>query len=199
MMPDDWEGHPLRKDYPVQLRKDAQTYMPLQVTAEEFRANMERDRTCARVPSRPGGTMSETPAGVSIGITLARAAAAHERLRPPASRPSSRRPGRVKTALADGQSVLVFGNGGSAADAQHFAANWWGVTRRIGPGVRAVALTTDTSALTAAANDYGFDRCSRGRSRRLGVRATWRWASRRAAHRPTWCAALEAAARARAW
>lgn len=44
MMPDDWEGHPLRKDYPVQLRKDAATYMPLQVTAEEFKANLERDR-----------------------------------------------------------------------------------------------------------------------------------------------------------
>ena len=44
LMPDDWEGHPLRKDYPVQLRKDAQTYMPLQVTEEEFKANMERDR-----------------------------------------------------------------------------------------------------------------------------------------------------------
>jgi NADH-quinone oxidoreductase subunit C len=44
MMPEDWEGYPLRKDYPVQLRKDAQTFMPLQVTEEEFRANMERDR-----------------------------------------------------------------------------------------------------------------------------------------------------------
>jgi NADH-quinone oxidoreductase subunit C len=44
MMPEDWEGHPLRKDYPVQLRKDAQTYMPLQVSEEEFKANLERDR-----------------------------------------------------------------------------------------------------------------------------------------------------------
>jgi NADH-quinone oxidoreductase subunit C len=44
MMPEDWEGHPLRKDYPVQLRKDAQTFMPLQVSEEEFKANMERDR-----------------------------------------------------------------------------------------------------------------------------------------------------------
>lgn len=44
MMPDDWEGYPLRKDYPVQLRKDAQTFMPLQITADEFQANMERDR-----------------------------------------------------------------------------------------------------------------------------------------------------------
>jgi NADH-quinone oxidoreductase subunit C len=44
LMPDDWEGHPLRKDYPLQLRKDAQTYMPLQVSEDEFKANMERDR-----------------------------------------------------------------------------------------------------------------------------------------------------------
>jgi NADH-quinone oxidoreductase subunit C len=55
MMPDDWEGHPLRKDYPVQLRKDAQTYMPLQVTADEFRDNLERDRySRARPPVADG-------------------------------------------------------------------------------------------------------------------------------------------------
>lgn len=51
MMPDDWEGHPLRKDYPVQLRKDAATYMPLQVTEEEFKANLERDRQVRPRPS----------------------------------------------------------------------------------------------------------------------------------------------------
>jgi NADH:ubiquinone oxidoreductase subunit C len=43
-MPEDWEGFPLRKDYPVQIRKTPTTTEPMQVTEEEFRRNVEKDR-----------------------------------------------------------------------------------------------------------------------------------------------------------
>jgi NADH-quinone oxidoreductase subunit C len=48
LMPDDWEGYPLRKDYPVQVRMVPRTTEPLQVSEEEFRANLERDRLTRR-------------------------------------------------------------------------------------------------------------------------------------------------------
>ena len=62
------------------------------------------------------------------------------------------------TTFANGRKVLICGNGGSAADAQHIAAEFVGryETERI--ALPAVALTTDTSALTALANDYDFER-----------------------------------------
>ncbi len=60
--------------------------------------------------------------------------------------------------LAGGGKVLVCGNGGSAADAQHLAAELVCRFRIDRAAVAAVALTTDSSTLTAIANDYGFDR-----------------------------------------
>ncbi|HVE69583.1 MAG TPA: SIS domain-containing protein [Solirubrobacteraceae bacterium] len=61
-------------------------------------------------------------------------------------------------ALRAGGKVLTFGNGGSAADAQHFAAELVGRFERERAALAAIALTTDTSALTAIANDFGFER-----------------------------------------
>ena len=63
----------------------------------------------------------------------------------------------VAGALAAGAKVLLFGNGGSAADAQHLAAELVGRFRVERRALPAIALTTDTSALTAIANDYGYD------------------------------------------
>ncbi|WP_457640716.1 D-sedoheptulose 7-phosphate isomerase [Persephonella sp.] len=59
--------------------------------------------------------------------------------------------------LKKGNKVLICGNGGSAADAQHFAAEIVGRFEAERKGFPAIALTTDTSALTAIGNDYGFD------------------------------------------
>jgi D-sedoheptulose 7-phosphate isomerase len=63
----------------------------------------------------------------------------------------------VATALAGGRKLLLFGNGGSAADAQHIAAEFVGRFLRERRALPAIALTTDTSALTSIANDYGYD------------------------------------------
>jgi D-sedoheptulose 7-phosphate isomerase len=65
--------------------------------------------------------------------------------------------GMCSEALRSGHKLLFFGNGGSAADAQHLATEFvvrYGKNR---PALAAIALTTDTSALTAIGNDFGFD------------------------------------------
>lgn len=62
----------------------------------------------------------------------------------------------VKT-LQSGGTIYLCGNGGSAADAQHLAAEFTGRFVRARKGLRAVALTTDTSAITAIANDFGVE------------------------------------------
>src|SRR5438309_5703289 len=73
-------------------------------------------------------------------------------------------------ALRSGRKALSCGNGGSAADAQHFAAELVGRFERERPGMPAIALTTDTSALTAIANDYDFDRVFSKPVEALGAR-----------------------------
>jgi D-sedoheptulose 7-phosphate isomerase len=63
---------------------------------------------------------------------------------------------RVAASLLGGGRVLAFGNGGSAADAQHFAAELVGRFRRERPGLSAIALATDPSVVTSVGNDMGF-------------------------------------------
>lgn len=62
-----------------------------------------------------------------------------------------------KTALDNGHKILLCGNGGSAADCQHIAAELVGRFEKERPAMAAIALTTDTSALTAIGNDYGYE------------------------------------------
>ncbi|MEE9430259.1 MAG: D-sedoheptulose 7-phosphate isomerase [Melioribacteraceae bacterium] len=60
--------------------------------------------------------------------------------------------------IGKGNKVILFGNGGSAADAQHIAAEFTGRYKTERKALPAIALTTDTSALTAIGNDYGYER-----------------------------------------
>lgn len=64
----------------------------------------------------------------------------------------------IAEALRQGRTVFAFGNGGSAADAQHFTAELVGRYEQERTAWPAISLSTDTSALTAIGNDYGFDR-----------------------------------------
>jgi D-sedoheptulose 7-phosphate isomerase len=64
----------------------------------------------------------------------------------------------IANAAVNGNKILICGNGGSAADAQHIAAEFVGRYEKERIALPAIALTTDTSALTAISNDYGFER-----------------------------------------
>jgi len=72
------------------------------------------------------------------------------------------------TCVTGGGKVLTCGNGGSAADSQHFAAEFVGRYERERPELAAIALTTDSSVLTALSNDYGFEQIYAKQVRALG-------------------------------
>ena len=64
---------------------------------------------------------------------------------------------RIKSRLEKGGKLILMGNGGSAADSQHIAAELVGRFKKERLAIPAIALTVDTSSLTALGNDYGFD------------------------------------------
>jgi D-sedoheptulose 7-phosphate isomerase len=89
---------------------------------------------------------------------FAAAIAAHERARTRDTTALFEAAAAIVKSVRAGGKVLVFGNGGSAADAQHLAAELVGRLERNRAAIAAVALSTDTSILTAVANDFGFER-----------------------------------------
>jgi phosphoheptose isomerase len=92
-----------------------------------------------------------------VARTLAEAARLHANAGPAVAATAAAAEAMV-AALVGGGKILVCGNGGSAADAQHFAAELVGRYERERRAIAAVALTTDTSILTAIANDYAYAR-----------------------------------------
>src|SRR6202041_3757027 len=96
-------------------------------------------------------------------------------------------------AILIGRKVLWFGNGGSAADSQHLAAEFVGRFRRERRGLPSIALTTDTSILTAIGNDYGFDDVFRRQVEALCVRGDIVVGISTSGNSKNVCLALEAA------
>jgi D-sedoheptulose 7-phosphate isomerase len=100
---------------------------------------------------------------------------------------------QMATCLAAGHKLLIFGNGGSAADAQHIAAefvNRFAVERRPLP---ALALTTDTSVLTSISNDYSFDEVFSKQIRALGNKDDMAWGISTSGNSPNVLIAMDAA------
>ncbi len=102
---------------------------------------------------------------------------------------------RAEATLRNGGKILLFGNGGSAADAQHIAAEFVGRYKREREGLAAIALTTDTSILTAVGNDYGYEKVFSRQVAALGRPGDLAIGLSTSGRSPNVVAALEAAAR----
>ena len=90
--------------------------------------------------------------------TLSEAIALHERVRVAGLETTAAAAAAISASLRQGGKVLVFGNGGSAADAQHMATELVGKFVRERRGYAALALTSDGCVTTSVSNDYGYDR-----------------------------------------
>ena len=99
----------------------------------------------------------------------------------------------IAAGLRAGNKLLVAGNGGSAADAQHISAEIVGRYKKDRPAYAAIALTTDTSALTAISNDYGFEQVFSRQVEGLGRRGDVLLALTTSGRSPNILAALKAA------
>ncbi len=135
-----------------------------------------------------GGADRETVAAAFVG-----AIAAHERVRAGDLGPIVAAAETIRAALQAGRAVLVFGNGGSAADAQHFTAELVGRFERERRGAAAIALTTDTSVLTSVSNDYGFERVFARQVEALGRRGDVAFGISTSGESPNVVCAFEAA------
>ena len=92
-----------------------------------------------------------------VAATLAETNALHERVKHGDLRSIAEAAAMIVESLGHERRLLTFGNGGSAADAQHVAAEFVGRFLRERKSLAAIALSTDTSVLTSVANDYSFD------------------------------------------
>lgn len=96
------------------------------------------------------------------------AAAAHQRFAVQNAARVAAAADAIRTALANGRKVLAFGNGGSAGDAEHLVAELVGRFEMERDGLPAIALTPDSSVMTAIANDYGYEAVFRRQVQALG-------------------------------
>jgi D-sedoheptulose 7-phosphate isomerase len=130
---------------------------------------------------------------MTVAERLRLAASAHERMAATGAVVIAAAGEAMANALAAGKKILVFGNGGSAADAQHFVAELVVQYERNRPPRPAVALTTDTSILTAVGNDTGFERLFARQIEALGQAGDVALAITTSGHSPNVLRGLEAA------
>ena len=128
-----------------------------------------------------------------ILTTLAETIALHERVKQGDLKPLTDAAAAIVASLRQGGTLFIFGNGGSASDAQHVAAELVGRFQRERAAMAAIALTTDTSVLTGIGNDYSFERIFERQIEALGRRGDVAFGISTSGQSPNVIAALSAA------